>query len=317
MTDEAELHLTRSHLSRLEEAIAELRARVYPQNPERFNLMAESYLNEIKRLRARIDVLTGVELAREAGSDFVIRFEGPPILEGAAPAAIVTKALSALQRSLQRMGEYVARAEFHVAEDLSSSQLARHFELEVVTVSPGSLRVGLKILPATEAAIPVESAGETVRKLSEAVRLIARRDEEGINAFHDSLPDLSFQLQVLQAVKELAPSRRRRGYAVELGGRHIGPEAVAFGPEVRSYVSRIIRATRREATQEGIVREINLDRRTFLIRTRATGLRCRYPEDLEQSVKRALDRRVRVTGTARTYLDGSLKLLTIRSLRLL
>lgn len=64
----AELRRTQEQLANLEEALSGLRIRVARENPERFRLMAASYIAEIEMLRKRVDDYIGVKAAREAGS---------------------------------------------------------------------------------------------------------------------------------------------------------------------------------------------------------------------------------------------------------
>jgi hypothetical protein len=60
--NEQELASTEAQLSRLERALAALKAAVYPKSPERFFLMAEAYVDEIQKLRQEIDDFIGLTL---------------------------------------------------------------------------------------------------------------------------------------------------------------------------------------------------------------------------------------------------------------
>ena len=304
-----ELELTRENLSHMEASVSELRDRVYPVSRDRFSLMAESYLEEIKKLRAQIDEYTGISLALDATSDFLVRVAGPTTDEGTAPAPLVNSVIAALQVCFKRVGKFVAvRDQGAILE----RALGSHFDLEVLAVTPGSFRVGLRVSHPVEEDRLQGSKDAAFRLLSETLRLVARQEPR--EQFERVLPELNLQLQVLQGLKSLPPTRRQEGYVVQLGGRAFAQERLEFVPETRSFLAEVIRATTEDARQEGVVREINLDHRTFLIRTNVGSLRCKYAADLEESVKRLLDSQVRVVGRAKTLLDGTVKQLYVTAI---
>lgn len=314
IANDAELQQTRNQLSQLEHAIAELRDHVYVQNPERFRLMAESYLDEIEKLRTRIDEYIGVELARDVSTDFIVRIRSPLLTEGTAPASVVSRTVDALQRGLQRMGEFVARAQFNVPDVITHRRLIRQFQLDVVVITSGSFQVGLRVTEEEEPSVSRESVKEAIRRFSEALRYAQR--EENREAFQRLVPDVNFQLQVLQSLKEMAPSRRRKDYDIEFRGGFLRDEPIVFKTETRAHIAKLIRATTEEAHDTGVVREINLENRTFHVKTRATTLRCRYPARLEQEIKRTLDKGVEVFGVAKVETDGKIKYVTVRRVRI-
>jgi hypothetical protein len=175
--------------------------------------------------------------------------------------------------------------------------------------------VGLKISQVADVdeGVPRDSAAESSRRFSEALGVVLRGDQR---EFRRILPDLSFQLQVLKSMKELAPPKQKRDYQVSLTGRFIeGP--LVLGEEQRSYISKLIRATTQDASQEGTVREINLEKHTFQIKSEATLLRCHYPAELEAIAKGTLDKRVRVQGRAKLDMDGSVRLIQVRMIEVL
>ena len=313
IANDAELRQTREQLALLEEAIAELRRRVYPQSIDRFRLMAESYLDEVERLRNRIDEYLGIKAAREAASDFVLRIESEGLPEGTAPAPVLTDAIRALQRGLQKMGEYIARRAMGAREEIPARQLAKKFELEVIALVPGSFEVGLRVHAADEQPLPQEITAEAIQQFNRAVSQVGRL-EITRETFRQIIPNLDFQLQVLYALRDLAPPRTRKELNIGFQSRFLPGETVTLKPEVRLAVSKLIRATIREAEEEGVVREIDLDKRTFKVRTEATTLRCRYRSDLEELVKESLDRRVRVAGRASGAPDQSIRYLTVTRL---
>src|ERR1700722_14597852 len=109
IADDIELQRTRTQVAELETAVSDLKQRILNINPERFRLMSESYLNEIEILRDRIDEYLGIKAVRELSSDFILKIESPLLSEGIAPAVVVNRAISGLQRGLQKLGEFVVK----------------------------------------------------------------------------------------------------------------------------------------------------------------------------------------------------------------
>ena len=314
IASEPELRQTQEQLLQLQEALAELRNEVYTRNPERFRLMAESYIAEINMLRTRIDEYLGIRHALEAASDITIRISSASFAEGAAPTTVVSRTITALQRGLQRVGEFLARTRNTGTEGFSRASLARHFEFDVIAVVPGSFEVALKVSSPQSGAVPYEIAADALEKLGALIRQTGQV-EIVPEQLRRIIPDLNFQLQVLQSLRELAPLQRRREYIVELGGSILRDERVVFTRRTRKQLADLIRTEVQDAVEEGIVREINLDRRTFIMKTQATTLRCRYQAPLEDQIKRLLDTRVSVHGRAVIAPDGSINYMTVREVR--
>jgi hypothetical protein len=311
IANQEELEQSRQYLTVLESTVQDLRSRVRTRNPERFAIMASSYLEEIKKTRYSIDQYVGISLAQEDSNDFFVVFEGPEPITGMAPAPVVTRSIEALQTGLRKIGDYLARTEYHAL--LTRFQVARNFELSLATIATGSLRVGLKVSIPEDAQIPPESVAHASKKFVEALQVILR-NHDGVEEFRRLVPDVSYQLQVLRAIRGVAPPRQKHGYRVTVGGRFISDAPLVLDEQQRSYLSRLIRATSAEAIQEGTVIEIDREKRVFHIRSEATRLRCFYSEDLAESAKDGLDHRVRIVGTASTNIDGSVKFIRVRQI---
>lgn len=275
--------------------------------------MAGSYVSELRKLRSEIDEFVGVDAAIEGASDFIFRLESARDLAGMAPASIVTKGIAALQRGLQRVGEFVVRSNAAERGEHAAMRIADQFELELVAANPGSFRVGLRVRPVPSLfALRDSDKMAAVGRLASVLRLVSRGDN--LEHLGNELPDVNVRLQVLQSLKEVAPPRQKADYAIELSGRSLGNDHVILDRRTRQFIVGTIRLTRREASQDGIIREINLDRRTFQIRTPASSIRCQYPPELEPQATAALNHRVRVTGAAIVEIDGTLKLLRVREI---
>lgn len=314
IANDIELSGTREQLLELEKALLSLRNRVYHQNPDRYRLLAESYIVEIKTLRARVDEYLGISLAESETEDLVVRLVGDSHREGKASAQTVSRTLAALQRGWQKIGEYIARRDFGVPLEYPHNRLARNFELDVVAFSPGSFQISLSAAAVSEPNVPVESTTAAIQSLSRVIGYVADIDHNQ-QLFKETIPELTIQLQILQAMKEIAPPRRDTQYKVEFRGRFMGGKRVVFGPETRAAILGTLRSTQTHATEIGVIRELNLDTKSFVVRTETMTLRCRYPVELQERVKQGLDQTVSVSGRAITMMDGTVTTLNVREIQ--
>lgn len=117
-------------------------------------------------------------------------------------------------------------------------------------------------------------------------------------------PDPQRRKVLLNAVKPLIPPKRGRVEFIELHGRQVRGQAVRL---TRSSHQRLDEALDRLAagrseTKIGVLREIDLDERTFLLRRGddPAEIRCSFPDELYEIAKDAFDRWVRVSGSMGT-----------------
>lgn len=313
IADQRELNATREQLTELETALVELHDKVYTRSPDRYALLAEGYAAQIKKLRAKVDEYLRISLPEESMSDLVIRIVGQDFAEGIASAQVVSRTLSALHRGWQRLGEYIARQQSTMSEGLPTRiVLAKNFELDVAAFSPGSFKINLNAA-LSRPDVSSEATAATMESLAKVIEYVSEIDVHRQH-FQAVIPELSFQFWILEAMKEIAPPSRGSSYEIEFGGRLLRGHRVSFGSETRAEILSAIRSTTQNASEVGVIREINLDTRTFIIRTQTTSLRCKFASQLEDKVKRVLDKPVKVTGHAFIRLDGTITNLKVREI---
>jgi hypothetical protein len=233
-----------------------------------------------------------------------------------APALVVNRAVSGMQKGLQKLGEFVVKGRHQFGLNVPSHIMAQEFDLEIVAVAPGSFEVGLRLSSSGRMELPPESFNETIQIFSRAATHVSNHDATP-ELWAELLPDLSSQFQVLHALKDLAPSNRRREITVGLQVRSSGDQFVRFDVNTRKYLSALIRTRRREANQTGVIREVDLDKKTFKLRTATTTLRCKWSRWDDAIMSEALDRRAQLSGTAQVTPDGRILSLTATRLELL
>jgi len=99
-----DLQQTMEQLGRMYRALAALRAEVLPLSRERFALMAEGPLDEIRQLQQQLDAHCGVVEVEEANADVWMRIEGPGnfVAVGSRKRAHFTRGLAAKGRAGHR-----------------------------------------------------------------------------------------------------------------------------------------------------------------------------------------------------------------------
>ena len=298
-------------IGRVYQALAALRAEVEPINPGLFAVLAEGHLEDIHRLQRQVDEYSGVVASEEAAASIWLRVVGPEIEWESAPTSVLTAILDAFRKGIQSVAEMI------LTGDLSArptALLQRSADFRIVSLAPGSLRVGVR-WPDAE-----PDAGETTsavaQALDEYLKTAAWLDSE---ASHEQLtalvPDERRRRLLLNEVGRLVPRERGRVERVEFSGARVRearvPERITLSRQAKTRIERALEgvAEQRVEIRVGDLREIDLDECSFLLRSiegpenEGVTVRCGFQEDLLEAAKDALDKRVRVTGT-RPISDG-------------
>jgi hypothetical protein len=293
--NEEQLQQATEQLGRMYRALAALRAEVLPSNPRRYALMADGPLHEIRALQVQIDEYAGVAEAEEHEADVWLRLHGPSIAWPQAPAKVLTAFIRAVRNGVER----VAR---RYTDRLGLSP--EIVDLQISALKPGSLRIGF-CAPAEQASILPESEGTVVeRALSDYARVAAWvASEEGQGSLTQAFPDAVDRRILLNAIKPILPRPRGAVESVEVYG-HMVPRpgrvylgAVSAG-KLNEAIDNTVGQTGEVMEYVGALREIDLDRQSFKLREveEQGEVHCKFPPDLLDDAKNALDRKVRVAG---------------------
>lgn len=299
---EHHLEITRRAIANLEAALSSLKRDVLPVNPARFALMAEPIVDQLRELRGQVDDYVGVTSAIMEEANVWLRLAGPEIETGDAPTSIVTAMLDTLRRSVQTVAEYLHRGQLAMRP---TDDLKRACDLRIVGWLPGSVQVGLR-LPAAEPALfdDATAAGHAHQALSLYLQTAAWAGSRADDAsFEAAVPDAERRRLLLNQVARIVPRRRGGLDSVELFGRAIGADRARLTRESHERVRRAITRTveKDQMTTSGILRQIDLDQRTFTLRDPDEGvdIRCVVAtdnDDLLEIAKHGLDHRVSVIG---------------------
>ncbi len=305
--NDEQLEQTRGAISHLEAGLAALKRDVLPINRARFALMAEPVVSHIRALRAQVEDYVGVTSATSEEAEVWMRLQGPEIELGDAPTSVVTTMLELLRRGVQSVAEFLQRGAVGARP---TSDMKQACDLRIVAWMPGSVQVGLR-LPEIVATGPEESGLSKQARLALKLYLETATwvgSEEDSAFLEQAIPSAAQRRLLLNQVARLVPRPRGATDLVELSGRELPRGPVRLRRESSARVRQAISTIVREelATAHGLLREIDLDQRSFTVRTPdGAGMetKCEIEadaDDLMEIAKDGLDHPVIVRGTRRT-----------------
>lgn len=316
MTTEIEqLRQATTHLQRMYEALAHLRART--GGTGQFLLLSEGPLEEIRRLEETVAQLSGRAAAEWSEADVWLQVSGDHIVWPAAPTSVLTHFLDTMRKGIQSAAEWIVTGQLSTRP---TKEIRSACDLRVVAIQPGSVRVGVQLpqLPQIpkQASLDFGSAEPTrptpaAAALSSLQKYLAVAGWAGSEDAPDSLAslvdDADLRRLLLTEVKRLVPRLRGDVQSVAFYGRLVERfGTVSLTRDVHKRIDAAIDLAEQEDVVEhhvGDLREIDLDNRSFTLRNVGDGayqVQCQFSPDLYDSALDALDRKVEVTGVRRT-----------------
>jgi hypothetical protein len=302
--NDAQLAQYREALGPLERSLALLQRDRAQLHPDRYALMAAPVLDDLLKLRQDIDDYLGVTAAIHASVPLWLKLEGPDLSLDDAPSSVVTSLIDILRIGVQTVAEYLVKGAVGARP---TAKLKEACELRLAAWQPGSIQVGLQ-LPVLDPDLFEEMELSKMARDALRIYLIGAAwvgSEEEVHQLASVLPEAEQRRVVLNQIARLIPRPRGRLETVELSGRLVSG-SVRLCRKSRQRVREAIKETVHEeiVRAEGILREIDLDERSFVLRDPDTDqeTRCSVrPEatDLIEIAKSGLDHRVAVAGTRR------------------
>lgn len=307
ITNDDELRITRERLRLAEAALEAARRDFLPHNEVQYRLFSGSTIDLIQAIRADIDAYLGIG----PDTDLAVSLEGSEVALGQTPAAVITRTIDTFRRGLQAVARTLHAVDKPQDAGRRSLWIERLCDLSLAGMGPGSVQVFLD-LPAKVDGLFAEGEREF---LKDALSVLfdglewAGREDRPIPQTVANLPKQT-QLAILGVVAGLLPPRTGPVERIGYRRRSDGPAR----PEQRATLTRQSRqrihnemerlAVDRKFTEvEGVIRQIDLDDQTFVLRERPEGqadLPCEYGDELAEAVKGLLDWRVRVAGLLET-----------------
>ncbi len=306
ITNDNELRITRERLGLAEAALDSLRRDVLPVNEVQYHLFAASTIDLIQSLRTDIDVYLGIG----PDTDLAVSLEGRSVSLGHISAGIITRTLDTFRRGLQAVVAVLHAESQSGAVSRRAGWIERLCDLSLVGLGPGSVRVHLDL--------PIGSTlfeDEDRQLLDEALTTLfdsldwVNREERAVPRSLERLPTAR-RLAVLGVVARLLPPQTGPVEQISYQRRSDGPgkprRQVTLTRQSRQRVHREMErlaADRKWTEVEGVIRQIDLDTQTFVLRERPDNqvdLPCEYPASLAETARELLDQRVTVSGFLET-----------------
>lgn len=303
--NDAQLAQAREVLVTLEASLAALRERVAPKNEALFTVMAESYVEDILRVRAEIDAYVGIAAVIEARVPLWLVLEGRALREGDVSSRILSAWLGRLRKSVLAVTEYLQTGQVRTT-GRPPADLIEATDPRLMSLAPGSIRIGLRLPPQyvqedafPEDAPPAPTPTLALERLIE-MAMWAASGAEALPA--DQFPDRDEAALLAAEAAELVPSARGAVESVRFEGALVpAEEPIKLEPPMRSRLRGLLQllSVVSHETVVGTIREIDLDAQRITLRERGPGvsdMRCQLPDDLVSRAEQLLDHRVQVTG---------------------
>lgn len=304
--DDAQLEQTRSVLGAVETSLAALRRRVEPVNAALFQAMAEDYVEDILRLRAEVDTYIGTAQAMESRAPLWLALEGPGLSASDVSSRLLSDWLDRLRKSVQSVTDFLQTRRVRTIGRPPASLLAAT-DLRLVALAEGSIRIGLKLPPASiqqDVFTDETESGVSPRRAVERLLDMALWAESEAAALPmDIFPDHDEAAVVADQLSFLVPSARGVVRFVSFAGSIVpSPTKIILRSAARARLRGLVQVLSTVTEDEviGTIREIDLDAQRVILRERGPGspdMRCLVPEDLMPTVEALLDRAVTVRGS--------------------
>ena len=305
--NEEQLDQSRNALRLLESALSSLRRRVASTNPNLFRAMAQTYLEDIGRIRREIDEFIGVSLAEEDKAEIWMALEGESLSGMDVSSRLLAEWLGRLRKSLQNVSYYLSTHQF-LESGRPDKLLLDATDPHIVSLAHGSVKIGLRLpspfiqnnlFPDDTIAEPPSAQRAISRLLEMAIWAQSNQNNLPTELFPDNDETTILASQLLNII----PSGRGIVKSIKFTGVLVPSELpVRLYYVERPKLMQLIKdlTTTTEETVEGVIREIDLDVQRIILRERGPGnpdLKCYLPDHLIERAESLLDQYVRVKGT--------------------
>lgn len=296
-----ELEVTLEQFARMYRALAALHAERDRYNERWFAIVSEGPLEEIRRLQAQLDRLTGRAPFPIETGNLTIRVQGPGLEWPGSPLSVLSSLADAMRKGIQTIAELVLTGEL---ASRPTRALNEACDLRLVALSPGSLVLNVELPEAAQGNLWTPEEGKAARKGIELLIVGASwaAGNEQDASLSQNIPTADIRRAVLTQLKRLVPRPRGKVADVELSGSLTQHRKIHLTRETTRRLDAAIDAIASSTveTYEGDLREIDLDKRTLVLREIEAGpyeVHCEYIPELDSTALDALNKRVSVTGT--------------------
>jgi len=246
-------------------------------------------------------------------SDLVLHAEGPGAAHDLPWVSALTWLTSTVETNLRRLS--AALFDLHGAD---GKMLAKSLDLRLSGMAPGSIWIGVKLMPPPTDLLPEDAAlidklVSQVGKLPDITRFI---DDEGLRpGIEEAIPDPAQRDVQLAALYRFSPTGRRGIHTVEISSRESGSASLSQRERVVLHEAITKPDSRKsiEGSFIGSVREADLDKTRLHLRgvSGVGTLRCVMPTLTAENARMVLGSLVRAEGRYQTDPAGRPRLLFV------
>lgn len=300
--NDEEYRTSKKALEDAENALMALKKKVYDLSIERYQLIAEPYVDYINKLRFEINEYIGLASAEENSIPLWLRLKGPHIGTGNVPLVILTEFLNNFKLGTQRIAEYLESKT--IREVGRPKEEIRRFSNFKVKILPGSLRIGLSFpSPGKQMLLDLETnpnlIEDSVKKILDGISWVVGVDNRELE---EIFPNPEERYLILNQIDKISPKPDGEISSIEFRGRFLKNRELYLSPNHSNKIKNAMYKSipPQNVVEEGDSREIDLDKRRFYLRNRSNGkkdIQCLYQSELEDDAINGLNKRVKVMGT--------------------
>lgn len=260
--------VTIDQIGRLEHALLAMRTTA-KGSPEVLDTIALINYQEIVRLRKELDVALGVE--PKNASDLVVSIQGQRVGLGMVPARVVATVLTNIRNSVQSISGFLATGR-KTASGRYPSWLSDASDFELAGVEGGSVQLMLN-LPKPRTLLPEyeqEPIEKGIKLFLDTVHWVSSTSD--FNSYRKRVEDQYLERLLLAQVRRVVPNRNGIVERLEFSGRlatlkgdHV---LVPHSANRIRDALHIVSGGDKLATEEGVLRAVDIDRGVFELRQR-------------------------------------------------
>jgi hypothetical protein len=282
-------------IDKLEKILMSFRDQLLPDREEQYKIMASYYVRKIRELREAIDEYTGLEYFNIKKSDLNIHIEGPIIRYGSAPISVVSSFLNNFRKTLQNF--YAALNELNYKTKFPK-EIAMLSDFQLNDFQPGSINLSLSLPPYQTGLFENKSIEKSLETYFKIIKWACYNDDTYINNINDDIKE-KLMVNVIRTLPDDKNINRITFYGDSVKSK----EKLIINRNVRQKIIDTLNKNNEElelVSIKGCVRELDLDKLTFLLRNvtgfNQTEVKCKLNDDIVEDIKEYFDSTVSING---------------------
>lgn len=248
-----------NRIKKLEDILESLKRKLLPDNEAQFKAMAEVYVRKIIELREQIEAYIGMDIVIIKEEDINLHINGPCIDYGSIPISVLSSYLDNLKKSIQKT--------YSILNNISRAPqiISNLSDFRLMAYQPGSVNLALTLPESQISFFDEYSINNTLEVYFDILRWI----NSGIKSdYIDRMDEEIFEKLLINIVRTLPDDKNITN--VEICGNKIkNKEKIYLNAKSREIVFNAIDKIEKKeqiVKLEGNIRELDLDKHTFILR---------------------------------------------------